>query len=257
VTPPIITSTSNDRVKEARRLRTRKARRSAGRSIAEGPHVLDAMVDASIRIAHVLATADDTASAEAAQRHRFDLVTVSPEVLAWASDTRTPRGPIVVFDVPDAVPPRHHDQVVLHGIADPGNLGAIMRTAVAFGWDVTLSGRTADPWSPKVIRASAGAVFGARLSRSVRVDTLADIGVTTVATVVSGGERPGRPDARPIALLIGAEAGGLPMEVVAGAELRWTIPMGKGTESLNAAVAAGILMYACTGDVGLGVPNDV
>lgn len=240
-----------------RRLRTAKGRRSARQSIAEGPHALASLISASTRIEYILATADDVSSADVASRHGIDLLTISPDVLASVSDTKTPQGPIAVFSIPSDAPLRRHDQVVLHDVADPGNVGTIIRTAVAFGWDVTLSGVTADPWNPKVVRASAGTVFRAHIAHLEDLTTLHSMGVSTVATVVDAGDIPTRSNDDPVAILIGSEAGGLPTPMAAEADVRWTIPMKPGTESLNAAVAAGILMYTCSIGPSVGVSDDL
>jgi TrmH family RNA methyltransferase len=146
-----------------------------------------------------------------------------------------------VLDVPHPLLPTGN-VVVAWGVSDPGNTGALVRTAAAFGWAFAAGPGTADPWSPKVLRAGAGGHFHTAVGR---VADLGDLGErSTVASVVTGGDPPavlrGR---RPLAVLIGDEGAGLPESVVAAADLRVTIPMPGGTESLNAAVAGAILVY--------------
>jgi RNA methyltransferase, TrmH family len=176
--------------------------------------------------------------------HPCDVLYVTHKVLTSMSDTEEPRGPLAVFRIPAFVTIRDRDTVVLHDVSDPGNVGTIVRSAVAFGYDVAVSGSTADPWSPKAVRSSAGAVFEAYVSRSE--DPVADCraaNLRTVATVVAGGGVPPR-TAQPTAILIGSEATGLPATLVEGCDVTMTIPTTPMTESLNAAVAASIAMYS-------------
>jgi len=150
--------------------------------------------------------------------------------------------------------------VVLAGVQDPGNVGTILRTAAAFG--VTgaataasgISG-TANPFSPKALRASAGAALHlpilAGISLAILLAQLKVAGVRTLASSVHeprDGEQPLHAPwevdwCQPVALLVGNEGAGLPEEVERGAEARIRIPMAGGIESLNAAAAAAVVFY--------------
>lgn len=196
----------------------------------------------------VVATADDTAAVEYAAGIGVEPLIVSDRVLAAASDTTSPASPVLVLAVPDTPTLRRHRTVVLLDVADPGNVGTAIRTAAALGWDVAVGGTSADPWGPKALRSSTGATLGCRVAR---IDDPADIvreGLVPVALVVRGGISPDAvrraiSDATP-ALLIGSEAHGLRSSVVAVAHHRLTIPMMDEVDSLNAATAAAIAMYA-------------
>jgi TrmH family RNA methyltransferase len=240
----VLRSTSNERIKQIRSLRSAKGRRAAGQSLAEGPKLTDAAVRAGVPIDLLILAEDDESDPGLARERASDVMTVSADVLSSISDTRTPQSPIAVFTIPAFSVPRSYDQVVLHSISDPGNVGAIVRTADALGWDVTLTGPTADPWSPKVIRSSAGSVFTSRMALIHDIDLLEELSMWTVASVVSGGIAPERIGDNPVAILVGSEAAGLPDEILHRADQLVTIPMVGGAESLNAAVAAGLLMYA-------------
>jgi TrmH family RNA methyltransferase len=113
----------------------------------------------------------------------------------------------------------------------------MIRTAAAFGLDVMTAGRTVDAWSPKVLRAGAGAHF------QTGVSALDLTGFKTVATTISGGRPPWDLPHRQLAILVGSEAQGLPNEVVANADYEVSIPMPGGSESLNASIAAAIVCY--------------
>ena len=150
--------------------------------------------------------------------------------------------------------------VVLAGVQDPGNVGAILRTAAAFG--VTgaataasgISG-TANPFSPKALRASAGAALHLPILAGISLSILlAQLKVTGVRTLASSVREPRRGDqpllapwevdwCQPVALLVGNEGAGLPEEVERGADARLRIPMASGIDSLNAAASVAVVFY--------------
>jgi RNA methyltransferase, TrmH family len=150
--------------------------------------------------------------------------------------------------------------VVLAGVQDPGNVGTILRTAAAFGATAAataasgISG-TANPFSPKALRASAGAALHlpilAGMSLSILLAQLKVAGVRTLASSVQesrhGEQAPLAPWevdwCQPVALLVGNEGAGLPEEVERSADTRIRIPMASGIESLNAAAAAAVVFY--------------
>lgn len=223
-----ITSTRNDRVKAVRRLHRARARRDGGLTILEGPHLVEAALSAGVALVEVWAT-DGSGDIEC-----------SDEVLASISTTETPQSPVAVMAIPDPTPLARRNTAVLWDLSDPGNVGTTMRTAAALGWAVAVTPATADPWSPKVLRAASGAHFAVALSVVDAVADLADL--TTVATVVHGGRELGEVGAGPYGLLVGNESVGLAPEVVAAADVRVSIPI-RGVESLNASVAAAIAMW--------------
>ncbi len=150
--------------------------------------------------------------------------------------------------------------VVLAGVQDPGNVGTILRTAAAFGATGAATAAdghsgTASPFSPKALRASAGAALHLSLLPGMSLSILlAQLKVAGVSTLASSVHEPGGDDApllapwevdwcQPVALLVGNEGNGLPIEVERGADARIRIPMSSGIESLNAAAAAAVLFY--------------
>ncbi len=129
-------------------------------------------------------------------------------------------------------------------VTDPGNAGTLIRTAAALGFDLAFPAGAVDIWSPKVLRAGAGAHFSTTISTGEPIDP----SIGTIATVVRGGlplpDLAGRLEAtRRWAILIGEEAGGLEARQVEAADLTVTIPMAGEVESLNAAVAGAIVAY--------------
>jgi TrmH family RNA methyltransferase len=233
----------NHRVVTAARLHRSRERRNTGKTILEGPNLLQEALQGGVVPEVVFALPDDRRSAVLAGEHDVELVLVEPAALSRLAGTETPRGPAAVIEVPDPSPIGMRGMVVAWGLGDPGNVGTLIRTAAAFGWDVGYSPGTADPWAPKVLRAAAGGHFRTGLAPVASIEELSDAGLVTVATVVTGGGAPDRLGPGRYALLVGEEAVGLPPDVVDEAAIKVTIPMPGGTESLNAAVAAAIVIY--------------
>jgi TrmH family RNA methyltransferase len=232
-----ISSPGNERIKPVRRLHRAKERRATGRTLLEGPHVLQAAIGAGIVPELVFVAEGDPLPDIAAE-----VIPVTEAVLDTIAPTDSPRGPIAVVEIPSPDPLRPEPTLVLWELNTPGNVGTLIRSAAAFGWNVARHGG-ADPWSPKVLRAAAGAHFAVPISE---VDDLAELeqaGLMPVATVPEGGVAPESIESSgPVALLVGNEASGLPTEVIESVELALTIPMA-GWESLNVAVAGAIAMY--------------
>lgn len=170
------------------------------------------------------------------------VVTVTEEVVGRIATTTTPQAPVAMAAIPESAIPESGDLLVAWGVGDPGNVGTLIRTAAAFGFGFVCGPDTADPWSPKVVRSAAGASFRTPIGNAETIDGLRAGDRRVVAAVARGGVAPVRgPEA--IALVIGSEAHGLPDDVVEAADLRITISMSSGSESLNAAVAGSILAY--------------
>ncbi|MGF1667936.1 MAG: TrmH family RNA methyltransferase [Acidimicrobiia bacterium] len=233
-----VRSPRNPKVAEASRLSRARERRISGLTLLEGPHVLAEAMEAGADIRRIFALPEDAVAAETARRSGAELVLVEQPVLDRLAPTESPRGPIAVMSIP---PPGEGDgDAVFLAVTDPGNAGTIIRTAAAFGLDVCAAEGAVDLWSPKVVRAGAGSHFRTRFVRETPT--------ATIATVVAGGVAPrDLPSVlvaeRRWAVLVGSEAHGLPADLADAAEVRVTIPMPGGTESLNAAVAAAIVMY--------------
>lgn len=239
-----ITSPRNPRVAAVAALQRTSVRKREGKTLLEGPHVLEAAVAGGAALTDVFALEED----ETPARLALDDLTsrVTPTVLRVMSGTEHPRGPIGVMEVPDWETPVAQDTLVLHEIGDPGNAGTLLRTAGAFGLQVAATPGTVDIWSPKVLRAAAGAHWTLRVCLVADpVATFRGLGLVTVATVVEGGLAPSEAliGEAPIALFVGSEPHGLPEAVVAVLDRRLTIPMPGTAESLNVAVAGSIALY--------------
>lgn len=173
---------------------------------------------------------------------------VSENVMHYLSDTQSPQGILATIEIPDiAVPVKPDFILYLDSIRDPGNLGTILRTAAAVGVDaVFLSEDTVDPYSPKVLRSGMGAHFKIPI-RPAGIEGLYTLTSLHKLQIIVADANQGviYSDSnlrRPVVLLIGGEAAGAGSESRKYADEFIRIPMPGTTESLNAAVAAGILM---------------
>ena len=238
-----IESTTNARVKAVRRLHRSRERRELGRTIVEGPKLLESALDAGIVPVEVYTT-EQGSLADRCAMAGSEVFGVSRPVIEAVSTTVEPQNCIGVIPIPESPTLQACRTAVGVGISDPGNAGTLIRTAAALGWQIAfLDG--VDPWSPKVLRSSAGTQLSHPAVGVESIDSLTAAGMAIVATTVAGGLPPEKlSTTKPIALLIGSEAHGLPEDLVAASESSLTIPMPGGTESLNAAVAGAIAMYS-------------
>lgn len=222
----------NKLVVDAARLHRARHRRDRGLTLVEGPELIRDITAAGADIRDVFALKPS---------EEGEAIVVDERALARLAGTKTPRGPVAVVRIPKEELDPGRNLLVSVQVSDPGNVGTMIRSAASFGWGYASLEGSADPWAPKTIRAGGGGQFQTPVSRIEDLGELA--GWTLVATVVRGGKTPDEITERPVALLVGEEARGLSPSVVNTAEHTLTIPMSGATESLNAAVAAGIAMY--------------
>ena len=249
----MITSSSNEKIKWVVQLNNRsKARRESGCFAAEG-YKLFCETPESLRRAVFITETFANAHPEIARRDDTEIV--AEHIFGKMCDTRTPQGILTVA----AMPVWSRDSLlgsgrtplimVLENVQDPGNVGTIIRTAEGAGvTGIFISRDTADVFSPKVIRATMGSVFRVPL---IQEESLTDVltwlsarGISTCAAHLDGSVVYTEPDyTAGTAFLIGNEGNGLTDELAAAADLRIRIPMDGQVESLNASVAAAVMMY--------------
>lgn len=238
-----IDSTANERVKAVRRLRRGRERRQTRQTLVEGPTLVAAALEAGIVPVDVY-TLGGGALVARCEAAGSTIVEVSGPVLEAISTTVEPQDPVGVLAIPELDGLETRRTVVAVEIGDPGNVGTLIRSAGALGWQIALIGG-ADPWSPKVLRASAGVQLSHPAVAIDELERLVTIGLDPIATIVSGGIDPGSLEVdNPIALLVGNETHGLPTTLVEHCVASLTIPIAAGVESLNAAVAGALAMYA-------------
>ena len=236
------------RVKDLRR---RIKHRREDEVIVDGRRLVDDLVRWEVPIRELyltpeLAADSVTAAWRAAARSIFEL---EPSVLADLAPTRSPQGVLAVAET-SRWPQWSRERGVtlwLDRVQDPGNLGAIVRSAAGLGAAfVLLSPACADPFAPAAVRGSAGAVFRLPVEREVTVEgaveRLRAAGGEVWACGAEGTPMSIWRPAEPCLLLLGAEGAGLMPEAAEFADGTVTIPMSRDVESLNVAVAAGILL---------------
>ncbi len=257
MTTTTITSLHNERVKLIRALQTQgKARRKEGRIALEGVRLVEDAILSGARPDFVLYTpaaltdtADQPESRLLLKLRERDIpcLETTPEIMAHASDTESPQGIIAVVPMPDlAVPPDPTLALILDGIADPGNMGTILRTAAAAGVDVVvLAPHCVDPFNPKVLRSGMGAHFRVPLARKSWQQISEDYSSLALYLAEAGRDLPYyRVDwARPSAVIIGGEARGVDPRARQLAPTAIAIPMSKSVESLNAAMATAVILF--------------
>jgi TrmH family RNA methyltransferase len=229
-----ITSPHNEKLKTLRKLRQRRRdRERLGQFVAEGEDLLAAADTAGwVPVERFAVTGSGLPGIEVDTE-------AMKSVTELASGTRT----LAIYNERWEAAPLGELCVYLHGLSDPGNLGTVLRSAAAFGAScVALGAGSADPFSPKAVRASMGAIFEVPVAHA----TPAQLPGTTIAldaraehTIAEVAAELARDAA--VSLLVGAERDGLPAELIAGATVQARIPIA--TESLNAAIAASVALY--------------
>jgi RNA methyltransferase, TrmH family len=231
-----ITSQQNPALKQLRRLARKHDRERSGLFAAEGEDLIAAAAQAGHSAVEGYRVAGSGLGGE-------DFVDVEEAALAGVSTLGSGTRVIGVYEQRWAEQPVGPLCLYLHGVGDPGNVGTVLRSASAFGASsVALGPGCADPYGPKAVRASMGAIFAVRVAR---VESVAELPGERVALVARAGEPLGV-SMGPVTLLVGAERDGLPEEVLAGCERVAHIPIDGGAESLNAAMAATVALYELT-----------
>jgi TrmH family RNA methyltransferase len=216
---PLITSHHNPLLKDIRRL---QARRERGRFVAEGEDLLGAAAQAGWAPVHLLRAG----------------VEVSEDALAKVSGLASGTRALGVFEERWAAPSGPLC-VALWGVKDPGNVGTVLRGALAFGAScVAVGPGTADPYGPKAVRASMGAIFAVPVARVASIGELPGV---RIALDARRGEPLRGPRSGDVTLVVGAEREGLAQDVLDACDRAAHIPIAN--ESLNAAMAATLAMY--------------
>ncbi len=253
-------------LKNVKSLRTRKGRRLNRLFIAEGIRILEEAIryklfpDMVYYSPSLLSTMAEKLISRL-QRRKVSTKTVSASEFATISDTKGPQGMLAVFPIPEMrleklYRPRCRRLLLCENISDPGNLGTLVRSAAAFDIDlVLLVGSCADPYSPKVVRATAGAIFGIDIAHVTSAELFEWTGREAIKLIASNtkGEIECSLLKRKLRgskfmLAIGSEASGLSETVCRRADFAVRIEHSDRVESLNAAVAGSILMKQVYGN---------
>lgn len=258
-----LTSRENKFLKLVRSLQSKKGRTSSGFYFAEGRRIAEeALVYAKEQIEAVLVSElfveKNSEMVKEIDRSGILVYTVPEKLFLECCDTESPQGIGVVLKIEQREINKTNAAflLVLDGVSEPGNLGTIVRTAEAAGVDgILLMKGCADLYNPKVIRSTMGSIFRVPCMTGVEASELEEwkrMGFVLTATALSRSVsiHEAMKSQKQI-LVIGSEATGVSREVLAMADQCVRIPMAGKVESLNAAVAAGIAMYAlCPGQEG-------
>ncbi len=234
----MINSLDNQKVKEVVKLHSRKNRKKTGKFILEGKNVIEEALALGVEID--VYTTDPN----------YEGILVSEAVMQKMSDTNTPQGLLGIASIPTTSFYKNEPVLICESIQDPGNLGTMLRTALAFGFkNIIVDRNTADVYSPKVVRSSKGAIFKLHIecvdNLFERIEQLKGIsGFNVIGTSLDGtilSEMKIVPNCK-IALVFGNESNGMSEEIKSLCNSNIKIEIDE-IESLNVAVAAGILLY--------------
>ena len=240
-----ITSRKNPLLQQVRRLlSSRKDREREGLFVADGTKLLQEAVKWWPELNTVILSE----GVEAVVPEHVRVVVVPEDVMASISPMQAPQGALFICKLPEkkAFAPKA-GMLLLDGIQDPGNLGTILRTADALEIPVALLEGCADPYSHKVVRASMGAVFRTPVVQTTWQEVSAackqaDIQVAVTA-LSQRAQDLRQADLGRMAVVIGSEGQGVRKEILENAQAELIIPMNERCESLNAAIAAAIVMW--------------
>ena len=244
----ILTSKNNPLIKETAALKEKKARKELGLFLVEGRKMAVECRNSDFEIDRVFIAESYEGD------NPFPLeqtVLVSDEVFRFLSDEKTPQGILCRVKMPTRTLTAPKGKcLLLDGVSDPGNMGTIIRTANAAGYEeLYLTEECADPYSPKSVRASMSGIFFTKIYRANRSEILSVLADTPIVVADMGGVNVFSFDApKRFALAIGNEANGISQEVHSHAAHTVKIPMQATQESLNAAISAGIIMYVLNKD---------
>lgn len=240
----MITSKSNPIIKTVASLAEKKFRKQLGLYLVEGIKPVKECIGAGCEIQRIICTPENENSFPEA-------TVVSDGVFKSISSEKTPQGVIAVVKIPyTQIKPPEGCCLVLDCLQDPGNLGTVIRTANAAGYNEIYLINCTDPYSPKAVRASMSGIFFVKLYQGTREEVLNALNGVPIICADMGGENVfGFNPPEKFCLCIGNEGGGISEEVFERASHTVKIPMRETCESLNAAVSAGIAMYALKNNI--------
>lgn len=241
----IITSTSNRIAKLCRSLAEKKFRDETGLFLVEGGKIVaDLPSDAQVEFL-LVAEGREAEAEEILATTRAQVYYVTDSVMKSISDTVTPYGLAAAVRIPErefAAP--CGNALLLDGVSDPGNLGTILRTAAATGFEDVYLADCADAYAPKVVRASMGGVLRARIFRITTEQAFALVdGCNSVALDMAGDSLAESAPETPVLYVAGNEAHGIRRDLLSRCRRVMSLPMRGGMESLNVAVATAVAMY--------------
>jgi TrmH family RNA methyltransferase len=247
----MITSLTNDKVKFVRSLAERKHRVKQQRFAIEGARLIDDALAANLQpdwifcVERLPSRAQETL--RRLKKRGIEIITVSDAVLKACSETETPQGLIAVLPFLQLPLPSNPKMIVIaDSLRDPGNLGTLLRSAAAADVDVVLlPPETVDAYNPKVVRSAMGAHFRLPILEAAWVEIADRVrGMNVYLAAADGALSYTAVDwTQPSVLIVGGEASGASKDALRLATKHISIPLSREVESLNAAVAASIILF--------------
>jgi TrmH family RNA methyltransferase len=254
----ILRSRDNPQFKHWAKLSTdTRYRRQQRRALIEGPHLVGALLERGLKPLRLLVREGSLSNTEIellVQKAGVQPTELGKNLFNSLADTETPQGIAAEIEIPRSEK-LEGDCVFLEGVQDAGNVGAIIRSAAAFGIDtLVLDGACADAWSPKVLRTGAGGHFSLRILDATDLAAPLDqFNGKVLCTVPREGTELKKADlSGALGWIFGSEGKGVSPALQKKASLRITIPTAPGTESLNVAATAAICLYAAFSRPGAG-----
>ena len=252
----VITSKDNEVIKSIRKLKEKKYRDQSNEYIVEGLKLIEEAIKEKAKIKKIVVCEECLKDNSIEQKFlyeiaKYDCIYVEPKIFSILTDVVNPQGMLAVIEKENSEDQIKYDEdiiVVLDGIQDPGNLGTILRTVDSVGLSqIILSKTSVDAYNPKVVRSTMGAIFRVNIIESEDlVKTLKNIKkhkYKIVATSLGGTENIYQMDFNKKIIVIGNESKGVSKEIIDIADSKVIIPMLGKTESLNASIATGVILY--------------
>ena len=238
----IYTSKQNAIIKQIASLKDKKYRSKYNLYIAEGVKMVNEAIKFGLDIDKIVVT--ENALAEITPSN-FATLIVSEEVFNYLSCDTTPQGALAVIKIKNQkVTAPSGNALILDGVQDPGNMGTIIRTACALGYNDLYLINTVDPYSNKVVKASMSGIYFVNLHKCSLNECLERLnGYEIIVADMAGKDLKGYKPKTNFAIAVGNEANGVSDELIEKSSVVLKIPMQETSESLNVAIASGIMMY--------------
>ena len=251
----IITSKDNETVKAIKKLKEKKYRNESGKFIVEGIKMLEEALQEKASIEKIILCEDCqndySHELDVYEIAKNEIITVSEKIFKELTGVENPQGILAVINKEKNKPINYNEDIIiaLDGIQDPGNLGTILRTIDSVGLtQVVLSEKTADPYNPKVVRSTMGAIYRVNIIQTENLqNTLKQIAKNDYKIMATALDEESKSvydiKLKKKVIVIGNEANGISKEIISMSDEKIIIPMLGKTESLNAAVATGVILY--------------
>lgn len=253
----VITSKDNEAIKNIRKLKEKKYRDLSNEYIVEGMKLIKEAIEENVKIKQIVVCEDCLKEDGCAEQKflyqiaKYDCIYVSSKIFSLLTDVVNPQGMLAVIEKKSGEEEIKYTEdiiLVLDGIQDPGNLGTILRTVDSSGLSqIVLSKTSVDAYNPKVVRSTMGAIFRVKIIEAENlVATLKNMKkhkYKIVATSLSGTENIYEMDYTKKVIVIGNESKGVSKDILDISDEKVKIPMLGKTESLNAGVATGVMLY--------------